>query len=57
MRMDLEQLLFHRRLAASETMAREASLGSRFDLVRYYDRRITRLRRERGASPFPGWAQ
>jgi len=55
--MDLNQLLFQQQRA----LIRCAGSGpcpyreSQFDLVRHYERRITRLRRKLGVAIYPAW--
>ncbi|WP_404479718.1 hypothetical protein [Novosphingobium sp. BL-52-GroH] len=52
--MDLNQLLYHHQLALMRYTANrdEAPAPSRFDLVTHYERRISRLRREMGVTPY-----
>ncbi len=53
--MDLNQLLFQHQLALIrfETSKSAAFKGSQFDLVRYYEKRLKRLRREMGVAVYP----
>ncbi|MCJ2181032.1 hypothetical protein [Novosphingobium album (ex Hu et al. 2023)] len=56
--MDLNQLLFHHQLALIQLDTPDVQTGKRqrqFDLVRHYEKRITRLREEMGVSRYPGW--
>ncbi|TCM33701.1 hypothetical protein ACLIMP_23230 [Novosphingobium aerophilum] len=56
--MDLNQLLFHHQIAVMRGHPGEApSRGSRFDIVAHYERRIARLRRETGTTPYPDWSR
>lgn len=53
--MDLNQLLFQHQVALmrSEASFGRVPLGSRFDMVSHYERRIARLRRDMGVKQFP----
>ncbi|MGE4304551.1 MAG: hypothetical protein AB7E24_11040 [Novosphingobium sp.] len=55
--MDLNQLLFQHQLAIIRhgTFDGGDERRSHFDLVRYYERRIARLRHEMGVSCYPAW--
>ena len=56
--MDLNQLLFHHQLALIQLDTPDVQAGKRqrqFDLVRHYEKRITRLREVMGVSRYPGW--
>jgi hypothetical protein len=54
--MDLNQLLFQHQLALMKIEGAQPSppqRGSRFDLIRHYERRIDRLRHAMGVSGYP----
>lgn len=61
--MDLNQLLFHHQLALIKldtgepdtvtSVSTDDAPGSRFDLIRHYETRIDRLRRDMGVSGYP----
>ena len=55
--MDLNQLLFHHQVALIRSDASNAGapLGSRFDMVSHYEKRIARLRQDMGTSHYPAW--
>jgi len=56
--MDLNQLLYHHQVALIRCAAHEAdspARGTRFDLVRHYEARIARLRRDLGVAGYPQW--
>lgn len=55
--MDLNQLLFQQQRAIIDYAASKTSSlkGSQFDLVRHYERRITRLRHDMGVADYPAW--
>lgn len=58
--MDLNQLLYHHQLALIDYAARDTiddRHGSRFDLVRHYEKRIARLRHDMGVVPYPHWSR
>jgi hypothetical protein len=54
--MDLNQLLFQHQLALMKIEGAQPcppQRGSRFDLIRHYERRIDRLRHAMGVSGYP----
>ncbi|MEW9856179.1 hypothetical protein [Novosphingobium sp. M1R2S20] len=54
--MDLNQLLHQHQVAVIRAAAAPVqNLGSRFDLVSHYERRIARLRNQLGAAQYPSW--
>jgi hypothetical protein len=55
--MDLNQLLFHHQVALmqSDDADVRTPLGSRFDMILHYERRIAKLRREMGTTQYPAW--
>lgn len=54
--MDLNQLLYHHQVALiHKTSPRPVWAGSRFSMVSYYERRISRMRRDLGVTPYPDW--
>jgi len=54
--MDLNQLLYHHQRAVIAQTDGAQERGSRFDLVSYYERRISRLRHELGVAQYPLWS-
>ena len=55
--MDLNELLFQHQVALLNARhnARDPFLGSRFDMVQHYNRRLRKLRQELGVMHCPDW--
>jgi hypothetical protein len=55
--MDLNLLLFQHQVALMRNDAPHAGapLGSRFNMVAHYEKRIARLRQDMGTSHYPAW--
>lgn len=55
--MDLNELLLQHQIALMNAacLARDTFLGSRFDMVQHYERRLRKLRRELGEAQYPEW--
>lgn len=56
--MDLNQLLFHHQIALMQYSAQDSGrsrVGPRFDMVRHYETRIARLRKDMGVLAYPSW--
>jgi len=55
--MDLNQLLYHQQVALMNAAisGRDLHCGSRFDMVKHYERRIRALRHKLGVSQYPQW--